>query len=85
MTQYHQYQNPFTVENAEIMYLFSMKMIGIWWPLLIAMAVIGFEKTDCASSVRRMDSVSANKPTSIDSSAAFGRRSEVVGIAVSVV
>ena len=42
MTQYHQYQNPFTVENAEIMYLFAEKMVSIWWPLLLAMAVMGY-------------------------------------------
>lgn len=36
---YHQYQNPFTAENFHIMYLFSLKMLSIWWPVLLVAAV----------------------------------------------
>ena len=42
MNQYHQYQNPFTVENAEIMFLFAEKMVSIWWPVLLASVVMGY-------------------------------------------
>lgn len=39
---YHQYQNPFTVENWHIMYLFALKMISIWWPVLLFAAVAAY-------------------------------------------